>query len=348
MKKLAAGVLLAGMFLTGCSPVPAAEDSTPSAGHIPQRTTATPHTSATPYPPAPPAPAAEAGDRLAPLIGASAGRAAHVVLLGDSFASGEGAGSYEPVDGVAESRCHRSSESLAAAAAGTRADGSAIVLHNFACSRARISALESTQPVEGHGSGGVPAQLEQMAGIRPDLVLLYLGGNDLGFADLLQACIADTAPCGQDPGLREDTEQRLHQLRPELEDMYRKLGAAVRSPVLVLPYPRMFDAGAGDCGRLTGGEQAFGLEVTDALNGTIEQSVLGAGLPNVRYVDALEDSFARRGACSTDPLVTTARIGPLLGAAASAAASQEILHPTAEGYRVLTADLLQWLEEHPA
>lgn len=373
MKKLAAGVLLAGILLTGCSPAPAAEDSMPSAGSTPRDTAETPHTAETPAPPGSAAvpdpthdaPASDTAERLAPLIGATAGRPAHVVLLGDSFAAGEGAGSYEPVNGVAESRCHRSTESLAAAAQGNRtggaanlgrtgrtgssaADGSGIVVHNFACSRARISALETAQQVEGHGSGGVPAQLEQMAGVRPDLVLLYIGGNDLGFADLLQACVAETEPCGQDPALREATGQRLLELRPELEDMYRKLGAAARSPVLVLPYPRMFDLGAEDCGRLTSGELAFGLEITDALNGAIEQSVLGAGLPNVRYVDALEDSFAQRGACSPDPLVKTVRIGPLLGAASSAAASQEILHPTAEGYRALTADLLQWLEDHPA
>ncbi|WAP51410.1 SGNH/GDSL hydrolase family protein [Arthrobacter sp. ATA002] len=272
-----------------------------------------------------------------------------MVLLGDSFAAGEGAGSYEPVNGVAESLCHHSSEALVAGAVTEHAIGSpGVVVHNFACSRARIAALKKAQPVEGHGSGGVSAQLEQMARVRPDLVLLYLGGNDLGFADLLQACVAETDPCGQDPGLQEKTGQRLVQLRSELENAYRGLGAAARSPVLVLPYPRMFETGVGDCGRLTAGEQEFGLKITDALNETIEQAVLAAGLPNVRYVDALEGSFAGRGACSDDPLVNTARIGPLLGAATSVAASQEILHPTAEGYRILTADLLQWLEEHPA
>lgn len=352
MKRLAAGMLAAGILLAGCSPAPAVEESTPAASRTPP-VTQEPSGSA-PVPAAPgevttrePAPerAPAAAARLAALIG-KPGKPAQVVLLGDSFAAGEGAGSYKPVDGVAESLCHRSSEALASA--GETGPQTGPVVHNFACSRARISALETAQQVEGHGPGGVPAQLEQMAGVRPDLVLLSIGGNDLGFADLLQACVAATEPCGEDIGLAKSTEQKLLSLGPELTETYRRVGTAARAPVLVLPYPRMFDAGAAECGRLSSGELDFGLRVTDALNAVLEESVQAAGLPDVRYAGALEDSFAGRGACSADPLVNTARIGPLLGAVASVSASQEILHPTADGYRVLTEDLVRWLEEHPA
>ncbi|MCC9195349.1 SGNH/GDSL hydrolase family protein [Arthrobacter sp. zg-Y820] len=297
--------------------------------------------------PAPSAVVDDAGERLGALVG-DAGRPAEVALLGDSFAAGEGAGSYQSVRGVADSLCHRSADALLADAAGTPPSPSGTaILHNLACSRARMSSVTAAQAVEGHGPEGVPAQLEQLAGIRADLVLLSIGGNDLGFAGLLQACVVDTEPCGQDPALRETTRQQLLQLQAPLTDVYRTLGAATPAPVLVLPYPRLFDAGAEDCGRLTSTELAFGLEITDALNSTIERSVQAANLPNVRYVNALEDSFAGRGACSPDPLVNTARFGPLLNAATSVPASQEVLHPTQEGYRVLTRDLLRWLEENP-
>lgn len=361
MRRLAAGVLLAGILLVGCSPAPAAENSTPVTGSSTPPVTPEPSGRAPGQAPAPdetapeePAPdetAPNAAARLAALIGdpgvsGEPGKPAHVVLLGDSFASGEGAGSYEPVNGVAESLCHRSSEALVLA--GEPDPGNRLVVHNFACSHARISALETAQQMGGHRPGGIPAQLEQMAGVRPDLVLLYIGGNDLGFADLLQACVAAADPCGEDSGLAKSTEEKLLHLGPALAETYRTVGTAARSPVLVLPYPRMFEARAADCGRLTAAEQAFGLKVTDNLNAVLEQSVQAAGLPGVRYVDALEDSFAGRGACSSDPLVKTARIGPLLGAVTSVSASQEILHPTSDGYRVLTEDLIQWLEEHPA
>lgn len=352
MRRLAAGVLsLAGIVLAGCSPAPASDNGTPSAASpAPSRSTVSvrdPDLPAMPPIPAPSAVVDDAGERLGALVG-DAGRPAEVALLGDSFAAGEGAGSYAPVLGVADSLCHRSADALLADAAGTPPSPSGTaILHNLACSRARMSSVTAAQAVEGHGPEGVPAQLEQLAGIRPDLVLLSIGGNDLGFAGLLQACVVDTGPCGQDPALREATRQQLLQLQAPLTDVYRTLGAATPAPVLVLPYPRLFDAGAEDCGRLSSTELPFGLEITDALNSTIERSVQAANLPNVRYVNALEDSFAGRGACSPDPLVNTARFGPLLNAATSVSASQEVLHPTQEGYRVLTGDLLRWLEEHP-
>ncbi|MET4060215.1 lysophospholipase L1-like esterase [Arthrobacter sp. UYP6] len=348
MKRLAAGALsLAVMVLAGCAPDPAQSSGLPTAGSTVSDSAAA-RTSAPSAPSAPADPTTEAGSpglpaagpRLAALLGNSGGPA-DVVLLGDSFAAGEGAGSYQPVGGVAESLCHRSAAALFADAAGST------VVHNFACSRARVSSLGAAQPMPGHGPAGIPAQLEQLGGLRPDLVVLYIGGNDVGFAGLLQACIAETEPCGGDPTLLQSTERTLRELRAPLARLYTAVGTAVQAPVLVLPYPQLFDTAQGACGRLSPNEQSLGLEVTDALNSTIEQSVEAAGQPNVRYVDALEDSFALRGACGDDPLVVTARLGPLLNAAASESAAQEVLHPTQEGYRVLTGDLLRWMEEHP-
>ncbi|MBO0896164.1 SGNH/GDSL hydrolase family protein [Arthrobacter sp. zg-ZUI10] len=332
------GLLLAGTLLAGCSTGPAIDGGTPSAASSAAEAAAAPDAAA------PDAAAADTGERLAALLG-NTGGPADVVLLGDSFAAGEGAGSYQPVEGVADSLCHRSAAGLLSAA------GNSTVIHNAACSRARISALGSAQQMQDHGNAGVPAQLDQLRGVRPDLVLLYIGGNDAGFAELLQACIVEDTSCAGDAVLRQATKQALRDLRAPLTQLYTELGAS-GAPVLVLPYPRLFDAaqnpGQDACGRLTPEELSFGLDITDALNSTIEQSVAAAGLPNVRYVDALEDSFAGRGACSADPLVVTARLGPLLNAAASVSAAQEVLHPTEEGYRVLTGDLLQWMEDHPS
>ena len=143
MKRLAAGALsLAVMVLAGCAPDPAQSSGLPSAGSAVSDSAAA-RTSAPASPatetdsPAVPA----AGPRLAALLENSGGPA-DVVLLGDSFAAGEGAGSYQPVDGVAESLCHRSAAALFADAAGST------VIHNFACSRARVSSLGAAQPID--------------------------------------------------------------------------------------------------------------------------------------------------------------------------------------------------------
>lgn len=350
MKRLAAGVLsLAVLLLAACSPVPAGDDDggSPSAASAPVPSPARLFTSEPPESESETETETETvvvpdiGARLAALVGEPGGSPAEVVLLGDSFAAGEGAGSYGPVDGVADSLCHRSAEGLMSQAAGSA------VLHNFACSRARISDLNSAQQMDGHGAGGLPAQLDQMGGLSPDLVLLSIGGNDAGFANLLQACIVDEEPCSADASLRLATDRLLRDLREPLTQLYAELGTAMSSPVLVLPYPRLFDPSQEACGRLAPEELSFGRHVTDALNSTIEESVRASGQPNVRYVDALEDSFATRGACSPDPLVVTARLGSLLNAATSVSAAQEVLHPTGEGYEVLSRDLLEWMEKHP-
>lgn len=347
-----AGLALAGLMLAGCSSDPASVGRLPPAdgpASGPAATRSVPSDAdadadadagADADADADAAAVPEAGARLAAVLG-DAGGPAEVVLLGDSFAAGEGAGSYQPVDGVAESLCHRSAAGLLSEAADSA------VIHNFACSRAGLSALGAAQQMPGHGNEGIAAQLDQMRGLRPDLVLLYVGGNDAGFAGLLQACLVASESCAGDASLRQTTERMLRDLRSPLTQLYAEVGTAAEAPVLVLPYPRLFGTAEEDCGRLSPEELSFGLEVTDALNSTIEQAVKSAGHPHVRYVDALADSFDSRGACSADPLVVTARLGPLLTAAASESAAQEVLHPTEEGYRVLTDDLLQWMEEHP-
>ena len=372
MKRLAAGVLAAaGILLAGCSPAVPVDDRSPSAGGTGSGAAGVSQAPAQPAPP-PPVPAASPPSSLSPASGISAaerlaavlgnpGKPVRIALLGDSFASGEGAGSYLPVDGVADSLCHRSAEALFAGVPDSAADdggpGSgraaalrqpeAPVIFNLACSRAETASLGSAQQVAGHEPAGVPAQLDELAGLRPDLVLLYVGGNDLGFADLLQACLLDAEPCSSDPALHADLAANLTRLQGSLGELYREVEAAAAAPVLVLPYPRLFDPGAEDCGRLSPEELDFGLGVTDALNNVLEQSVHAAARPGVRYVEALEESFAGRGACSGDALVNTARMGALLEAAGSESASLEVLHPTAEGYRVMSADLLAWLESHP-
>ena len=87
-----------------------------------------------------------------------------VVLLGDSYASGNGGGSYSGGD------CHRSANCWGKQAADLL---NAASFNNVACSGAEISALSS-----------------QDDAIDPstDLVLLGTGGNDLNFGDIVLQC----------------------------------------------------------------------------------------------------------------------------------------------------------------
>ena len=103
----------------------------------------------------------------------------------------------------------------------------------------------------------------------------------------------------------------------------------------------------GGCGRLSTAEQRFGRQLINDLNAVIRSAVDTSALPNVYYVDAVEQALSGHGACSPEPFVHAADVSGLLQAADSPTANQELLHPTRAGYRAMTAELVRWAAAHP-
>lgn len=278
-------------------------------------------------------------------LAAASGSGGQLVLLGDSFAAGEGAGEYRPAVEGARDSCHRSVHPVGAELVAPRN------LANLACSRATTGHLQSAQrlgvtdPV--HDAATVPAQLEQLRGTNPTLVILSLGGNNLDFSGLLQACLLETQPCDEDPQLQGEAAAQLSTLQPVLVSAYQSVAATVSAPILVLPYPQLFDAADGGCGRLDPGEQEFARHLITELNSVIRLAVDSSAAANIYYVADVEDSLAGHGACSEVPYVHSANVSGLLEAAGSRAADQELLHPTRDGYRAMTRDVVQWAAGHP-
>jgi GDSL-like Lipase/Acylhydrolase family len=107
--------------------------------------------------------------------------------MGDSYSSGEGNTPYDPGTD-ATSGCHRSAAAygrqFAAAQSGIGNPG----IQHIACSGATITSLMTT------GQNGEQPQISQMfPGSK--LVTVTIGGNDIGFADVLKSCIANSATC---------------------------------------------------------------------------------------------------------------------------------------------------------
>ena len=124
-----------------------------------------------------------------------------VVALGDSYASGEGnprnvqawireGGGLDPY--WDEDGCHRSARgapALAALALEKSSARTSVTLVDVACSGATVNqGVLGAQP----GAGQATSQVEQAAAIignnQPDLILLSVGGNDVGFTSILQTC----------------------------------------------------------------------------------------------------------------------------------------------------------------
>ena len=284
-----------------------------------------------PEPPPPAAPASQA----APVLAGTT-----ILLLGDSLAAGEGAGAYLTGTDQPGHLCHRSGEGLFA---GTGAE-----VINVACSRARTEDLTSGQYDFVYNNPAEAPQLVAAAGPKPDATVVFLGANDIGFADIFNRCVLDSADCTSDTRFTGQAKERATEVRGDLERAYKEIGATVGGRILVPAYPQMFTT-KGSCGQLSAAESAFAEQLTLTLNQSIRQAAEAAShqYPGVQFVPSTEAAFAGRGACDTDPLVHTVRSTTLLSVAQQQLEGQELLHPSAEGYRALTIILQSTITAKP-
>ncbi|MFC4334565.1 SGNH/GDSL hydrolase family protein [Salininema proteolyticum] len=140
------------------------------------------------------------------------------VALGDSYASGVGAGDYIP-DGTL---CLRSNNAYSA----IWADDTGADLDFQACGGAQIPDVYSSQ---------IDALDEET-----DLVTISIGGNDVGFAGIMIGCtvLPDFACIDKVDKAEADGRDRV---AGELEQLYADLDAAApNATVVVMGYPKLF------------------------------------------------------------------------------------------------------------
>jgi lysophospholipase L1-like esterase len=278
------------------------------------------------------------------------------VAMGDSFSSGEGAGDYdEPTDrddrdfadwmdshlwwpGDREPQyhngCHRSANAYGSivAAENDFAGGASFV----ACSGAEIH--EFTDP--NSGQSGEQAQED---GLDDDtsLVTFSIGGNDLGFADVLADCVLNGYTC-QDEN-EADFQQGLLDTRARLIETYRRIHEkAPNARIVVVGYPRLFPAEPSDNFRdlLFADSQVWMNQKADQLDAMLAGAAREAGV-GVEFVDPRE-AFEGHGLGSTDPWFNDLS----LQANGFSPVNPGSFHPNAQGQRAL-ADLVQEQLHHP-
>lgn len=312
---------------------------------------------------------------------ASGGRifseAKSVVIMGDSYSSGEGAGDYDSSMPHREWWCHRSAKAYGR----VLFPDAAMV----ACSGAVYDDWAMANDNRNSGSnsmGTVKPQLLQLLELTasdnpPDLVLMTLGGNDVGFGqvvtDYMLNSTADDAP-----PTRPAIEWRT--LGARIKDAYKEVNAVVNAPVaiakregkiaqvVVLPYVRPIPAagGAGCFLWISPHELTLANQFVGELNKTVREAVAAAaadGVP-VQLASPVEYAFLPdHTLCDGDDTY----INPLRweGPASavkiwyhksSPAAKQELMHPNAAGHAYIAASLVEWsrtvepldLTAHPA
>ena len=228
-----------------------------------------------------------------------------IAVLGDSYASGEGADSWiSPTgdgwfrDATGGDTCHRAGDAYALT-----------VFHAkvfAACSGATISNIE-TAPYRMDGS---TSQVDALRGQGIGTVIISAGGDDAGFTRVLSDCTSnvpglayplnDLSACNQDinaakgvgsvPGITP-----VANISSGLVELYRSiLAASPQAHIYAVGYPLLFPpSGFDGCNGILAGEQVLINQAEPGLNNAIRQAVNtingDAGLsqngPRMTFVD---------------------------------------------------------------
>ncbi|WP_017622595.1 SGNH/GDSL hydrolase family protein [Nocardiopsis chromatogenes] len=158
----------------------------------------------------------------------------HYLALGDSYSSGDGAGSYLPGTTGGDG-CYRSADAYP-----SRTSESFDFAGGFgfvACSKHK-----GAQLLEEAGDGDEDAQLGAI-GEYTSLVSLGIGGNDLGFTPVLRTCMVrmPLVSGGVCQGQEEDVDRRMRAFDDTLDAIIAEVrDRAPDARLLLVGYPRLF------------------------------------------------------------------------------------------------------------
>jgi lysophospholipase L1-like esterase len=263
---------------------------------------------------------------------AQAARSTSLVVLGDSYASGTGAGAYQ--DGTA-GNCWRSDNSYGEqVAARLRAQGRLASVANVSCSGAATADL--SRPFKDR-----PAQLDSL---RRDtsLVLLTVGTNDIDYAAYGGTCVQVDCTGAPTDAILAKLPQMGRNVTALLADIHKR---SPNARVVLVGYGRQvstsdnppgatLDPICGD-GILTTAERRDGNKVADGLDATLRSAATAAAREGVRVTYASPfshpDRFDGHALCEAGT--------PFLRGFDALAPGQEgpeaVFHPNQEGQAAL-------------
>ncbi|MEU8771170.1 SGNH/GDSL hydrolase family protein [Streptomyces griseus] len=195
--------------------------------------------------------------------------------LGDSYSSGVGAGSYLSDSGD----CRRSTNAYPYL---WQAANSPASFDFVACSGATTSSVASSQ------LGVLNASTS--------LVSVTAGGNDVGFADVMQDCVlSNEATCIN--SVNNAVSQMNTTLPGSLDALYDGIRArAPQAQVVVLGYPRFYQLSGSCVAGLSEAERTAINNASDVLNDVIAKRSADAGFT----FSSVVDEFTGHELCSGD------------------------------------------------
>jgi hypothetical protein len=293
--------------------------------------------------------------------------------LGDSYTSGEGAFDYLSGTDTSDDMCHLSVNSyplrLAHDLFGTGGG------HSVACSGAIINDVGSTSSSyrgqvkngasltelqEEHADSlnsimasylpGYVAQQRFVKQYQPAITTASIGGNDIGFGDILQKCVEphislhDSAnTCYSSYEDRLEVTRLVDRTVPRWTALYRQLEAeAPGTRLFAIGYPQIA-VDNGNCAlnvHLNKAELEFSEELIDYLNGDVRQAAEASG---VTYVDISQALVGHRlcEAASYDVAVNGLTAGTDAGALGLKLFGKGSYHPNALGQALVEQAILK-------
>nr|WSX54078.1 SGNH/GDSL hydrolase family protein [Streptomyces sp. NBC_00974] len=186
------------------------------------------------------------------------------VALGDSYSSGVGAGSYLSDSG----NCQRSSKAYPSLWAAANAPAS---FSFTACSGATTSTVKSGQLTPLNSS--------------TTLVSITAGGNDVGFANVMQTCVLQSETTCVN-AVNNAISQINNTLPGSLSSLYGTIHSkAPQAHVVVLGYPRFYQLNGSCIAGLSETERAAINRGSDALNSMLAKQAANAGFSYSSVVD---------------------------------------------------------------
>ncbi|WP_320669427.1 SGNH/GDSL hydrolase family protein [Patulibacter defluvii] len=266
------------------------------------------------------------------------------VALGDSYSSGEAVGRYDGSAG----RCHRSADAwprLLAKISQQKPLEQQPQLEMqalLACSGAVTANIARTSRFKQ------PPQLDELARLKPRFVTLTIGGNDVGFGEVLGDCFTpgeclSTHKPKQRPGRPrptskyERTEERIEALRKALPDLYRTIAAKLVDPerLVVVGYPDLIPSGDDRCAWLGKAEKRRLVRISERLEAALKAATSEAG---VRFI-SLEGVTKGHEMCTKNSWfvdITTRRVTSRMAATLVRSRKfQELAHPRLSAQRAI-------------
>ena len=300
-----------------------------------------------------------------------------LLAMGDSYISGEGAehalgnnslSHYITGTNTSNNKCHQSDLSYPYLIGAIYAEE----YRSVACSGAKTGDILSVNQDEYQGQtkdgiewsmrGGkeeilssyIPGYALQIKFIntnKPNTILLSIGGNDIGFADIVQRCVLSITgnSCYNKRSERLSLLKTIYGKHQELTATYRKiLGESPSGTKLyVIGYPQVLNP-AGNCGtnvHFDDQERRFAALLIDRLNATLKNAAASAGaiyvdtanaLTGHRLCDADDDGVNGLTAGDDKTMPVPVFIG-FIPVIVHFGIGNESYHPTTLGHQLLAA-----------